>query len=218
MPAASLPKDTSALIFDLDGTLLDTEPLYTEATQKVLDPHGHTFTMALKRRVMGSDSRISAQITIDEFGLPMTPEEFLSERQQHLQALFPVAAEMADAAAFLHQASTDGNKIGLATSSQRHLCELKIGHRPWASLFDVKVCGDDAELKNSKPAPDIFLLCAERLAVEPAKAVAFEDSGNGVRAAAAAGMFVVGLRSPYTTDEDLHEADLLIDSFSDLIR
>ena len=70
-----LPADAQGVIFDLDGTLLDTEILYTQAMQKVLDPYGHTYTMELKRKVMGGDSMRSAQMTIDEFGLPMTARE-----------------------------------------------------------------------------------------------------------------------------------------------
>ena len=84
----NLPMDPAAIIFDLDGTLLDTEPLYTAAAQRVLDPHGHLYTMELKRKVMGGDSMRSAQLTIDEFDLPMTAEEFLAAREAYLKALF----------------------------------------------------------------------------------------------------------------------------------
>ncbi|MDZ7684238.1 MAG: HAD hydrolase-like protein [Gammaproteobacteria bacterium] len=74
--SAPLP-DPAALIFDLDGTLLDTEPLYSMASQRVLDAYGHVYTPELKRRVMGGDSHTSAQVVIDEFGLPLTSHEYL---------------------------------------------------------------------------------------------------------------------------------------------
>ncbi|MBT4160406.1 MAG: HAD-IA family hydrolase [Gammaproteobacteria bacterium] len=213
----NLPIDPQAMIFDLDGTLLDTEPLYTQAAQAVLDPYGHIFTMELKRKVMGGDSVRSAQITINEFDLPMTAQEFLDQRKVFLEQLFPDAEEITGAATFLEHVTGLGITTGLATSSHTHLCELKISNRPWRQLLTTIVCGDDSELKRSKPEPDIFLLCASRLDVEPAKVVAFEDSRNGIEAAKAAGMTVIALESPYTTTEDLRDADLIVGDFLALI-
>jgi beta-phosphoglucomutase-like phosphatase (HAD superfamily) len=212
-----LPIDPIACVFDLDGTLLDTERLYTEAAQKILDPFGHTYSIELKRKVMGGDSIRSARLTIEEFDLPMTPQQFLDERETYLEALFPVAEEIKGAGDFIRHLTDIGLRQGLATSSHSHLCELKIGHRGWRERFAAVVCGDDAELQNSKPAPDIFLLCAARMGVNPASTVAFEDSRNGIEAARAAGMFVIGIESIYTTPEDLVAADLTVPDFYTLI-
>jgi HAD superfamily hydrolase (TIGR01509 family) len=209
--------DPTAVIFDLDGTLLDTEPLYTSAAQRVLDPHGHVYTMELKRKVMGGDSNRSAQLTIDEFGLPMTVKEFLVERESYLKALFPEAEEMAGAGAYLRHLYSKNIPTGIATSSHSHLCDLKISQRDWRELLTTVVCGDDEELHKSKPEPDIFLLCANRMGVEPENIVAFEDSRNGVLAAKAAGMTVVAIKSPYTSPADLQEADLVIGNYRSLI-
>ena len=207
----------AAMIFDLDGTLLDTEPMYTQAAQKVLDPFGHTYTLELKKRVMGGDSVRSAQLTIDEFGLPLTPRQFLDERETYLETLFPDALEIPGAGHFLRAAATHGIPLGLATSSHAYLCDLKINQRPWHEALDVIVCGDDDDLRESKPAPDIFLLCAERMGVSPNRTIAFEDSRNGIEAARAAGMTVVGLKSPYADEVDLKEADYLIRDFTELL-
>ncbi len=213
-PLATTPV---AMIFDLDGTLLDTEPLYTEAAQKVLDPYGHTYTLELKKRVMGGDSHRSAQLTIDEFGLPHTADEFLAERESYLEKLFPDAPEITGAGEFLSKAASLGIVLGLATSSHHHLCELKIAKRHWYDRFRTIVCGDDNELHASKPEPDIFLLCASRLGVNPTDVVVFEDSRNGIEAGKAAGMTVVGVRSPYTDEVDLKDADYLITDFSEMM-
>jgi pseudouridine-5'-monophosphatase len=205
------------MIFDLDGTLLDTEPLYTDAAQKVLDPFGHTYTMALKRKVMGGDSIRSAQLTIEEFDLPMTPQEFLNQRESYLELLFPEAEEINGAGSFLQYITDKNIPAGLATSSHSHLCELKIAKRQWKSCFGTIVCGDDTDLRRSKPEPDIFLLCAERMGVDPARTIAFEDSRNGIEAARAAGMTVVAVESPYTEPEDLKDADMTITDYHTLI-
>ena len=209
--------DPVAAIFDLDGTLLDTEPLYTEATQRVLDPFGATYTMELKRKVMGGDSRRSAQLTIEAFDLPMTPEEMLAAREVHLEKLFPTAPEIDGAGRYIQHLNERGVPTGIATSSHSHLCELKIGHREWTPLLKSIVCGNDEALKRGKPEPDIFLLCAERMGVDPSRTLAFEDSRNGVLAAKAAGMIVVAIESPYTTAEDLVEADVVIPNYHQLI-
>jgi pseudouridine-5'-monophosphatase len=212
-----LPVDPVACIFDLDGTLLDTEPLYTEAAQKILDPFGHTYSIELKRKVMGGDSIRSARLTIEEFDLPMTPQQFLDEREAYLEELFPVAEEIRGAGDFIRHLTDIGLQQGLATSSHSHLCELKISHRGWREQFSAIVCGDDIELRNSKPAPDIFLLCAARMGVDPMRSIAFEDSRNGIEAAKAAGMFVIAVESIYTTPEDLIDADLTVPDFYQLI-
>ncbi|MDA0271756.1 MAG: HAD-IA family hydrolase [Proteobacteria bacterium] len=212
-----LPIDPAAIIFDLDGTLLDTEPLYTAAAQKVLDPHGHTYTMELKRKVMGGDSLRSAQLTIDEFDLPMTANEFLAARESYLKALFPDAKEMPGAGDYLRYLHSANIPTGIATSSHSHLCDLKISRRTWRLLLSTVVCGDDAELHKSKPEPDIFLLCARRMGINTNDIVAFEDSRNGVLSAKAAGMTVVAIESPYTSPEDLKEADLVIENYRSLM-
>ena len=90
-----------AILFDLDGTLLDTEPLYTLATQKVLDPFGITFTLEFKRTIVGRQALQSAAMTVEHYGLALTPQAFLDQRAHYLNDLFPNAAAIAGAEAFL---------------------------------------------------------------------------------------------------------------------
>ena len=212
-----LPFKPKAMIFDLDGTLLDTEPLYSYAAQTVLEGYGHVFSAELKRRIIGGDSLQGAKMTVETYGLPLSPEEFLLQRSTHLDKLFPTASEIDGASEFLSHISSNGIATGLATSSYKAHCEMKISHRIWRSLLKTVVCGDDPELDKSKPAPDIFLICAKRMNVNPTETIVFEDSKNGVLAAKAAGMTVIALNSPYTGSDDLDQADLIIESFRELI-
>ena len=202
----------AALLFDLDGTLLDTEPLYTLASQRILDRFGATFSMDLKRRTMGGDSRVSARVVIDEFGLPMSVDEYLDERAVHLRDLFVTAPEIDGASAFLEY--WHGRiPMGLATSSPREMAELKLQRRSWKGIFDAVICGDDAVVGAAQPAPDIFLECAKAIGQAPAGCVVFEDSPNGVRAANAAGMRAFAIRNQYADDEALKEAPRRIDGW-----
>ena len=203
----------AALLFDLDGTLLDTEPLYTLASQRILDRFGAIFSMSLKRRTMGGDSRVSARTVIDEFDLPMTVDEYLDERAGHLRDLFVVAPEIDGAGAFLNH-WYGRVPMGLATSSPREMADLKLQRRSWKHLFDAVICGDDNSVGAAKPAPDIFLVCASALNQPAADCVVFEDSPNGVTAANAAGMRAVALRNQYADDDALSGAWRLIDGWS----
>ena len=212
-----LPFKPKAIIFDLDGTLLDTEPLYSSATQAVLEPYGHVFSPELKRRIIGGDSMQGAKMTVEEYGLPLSADEFLLRRKVHLDKLFPNATEIDGAGEFLRQISKNGITPGVATSSHKLQCNMKISHRIWRPLIKSVVCGDDPELKKSKPAPDIFALCASRMCVKPTETIVFEDSNNGVLAAKAAGMMVIAINSPYTGSGDLNEADIVIESFRELL-
>ena len=206
-----------ALIFDLDGTLLDTEPLYSIASQRVLDPFGLVYTDRLKKRAMGGDSRKSAQLVIDEYKLPLNSDEYLKHRQIHLDNLFKNIPEISGAKQFLMAVAQRGVKLGLATSSSEQACTSKLADKIWRNLFDAKLFGDNQNLKRPKPAPDIFLLCAESLNIARKDCIVFEDSPNGVKGAVLAGMRVCALRSVFVQDDDLKLANMLFSSFNELL-
>lgn len=206
----------SAVIFDLDGVLLDTEPLYTEATSAVVSRYGKQFSWELKRQTMGTDPVSGAQLVIDALTLPLTADEYLTQRNTLLRDLFRNAPAMPGVEAWLSELRALGLPVAVGTSSISELCAIKWAAHPWLSQLDPKVCGDDPAVTARKPAPDIFLVAAQRLGVAPADCVVFEDSQAGVRAAKSAGMQVIALEDPTGDQSHLDEADLIVSGYAGL--
>ncbi len=188
-----MPQSSTHVLFDLDGVLLDTERLYTEATQAIVGRFGKTFTWDIKRDAMGRDADLSARIVLERLGVPLTSEEFLAERGPILESLVARCQAMEGAEAFVRTLVGGGVQVAVATSSDRRLYELKVRPHAWFDLFSAVVCGDDPRVGAKKPAPDIFLVAAGELRAEPRRCLVFEDSLAGVEAALRAGMRVVAL-------------------------
>jgi len=184
------------VLFDMDGVLLDTERLYTQATQSIVGRYGKVFGPDLKRETMGRDAQVSARILVERLGVPLTADEFLAERGPILEALVAECRAMDGAEAFVRSLRALGIPMAVATSSDRDIYRLKTRSHGWFDVFDAIVCGDDPRVRAKKPAPDIFLAAAQDLRAAPAECVVFEDSLAGVEAALAAGMRVIALPDP----------------------
>jgi pseudouridine 5'-phosphatase len=196
-----LPPPTHA-IFDLDGTLLDTEPFYTQAAQAVVERFGKVFDWELKREVMGGGPLAGAAVVVERLGLPISAEEYLTQREAILLTLFAAARPLAGVDALVEALHARGLPLAIGTSSSRRLCDLKLSAQGFAHRFGVVVCSDDPEVRSAKPAPDIFLTAAARLGAAPECCVVFEDTPKGVQAALAAGMQAIAVPDPRMPRED----------------
>ena len=208
--------DFSHVIFDLDGVLLDTEKLYTEATQRVVAEFGKTFDWELKSRMMGRHELSAAQLLVDTLTLPISAAEYLERQLPIAEALFRSCRELQGAQAFVELLTSRGHTLAVGTSSTRRLYELKTGHLPWFSAFSAVVTGDHPEVRELKPAPDIFLAAARAIAGAPARCLVLEDSPAGVLAARAAGMSVIAIPDLALPAARFSEAHLIVRSYAEL--
>ena len=181
----------AACLFDLDGLLLDTEPLHSEAWSQASRHFGLELAaeqlLALRgRRRLDCAEQVRDWIAGSALNAPSI-EALLAVRQPIAEALLPFAAPMPGAIRLVAACQNSGIPMALVTSSSRAAVALKEAPHPWLAAIAQRVHGDDPELAAGKPAPDPYLLAARRLGVDPARCWAFEDSPAGAAAASAAG-------------------------------
>ncbi len=214
----SLARPVTHVVFDLDGVLLDTERFYTAVTQAIVGRFGKVFDWSLKGNMIGRPARDSARYLVETLGLPITPEDYLREREAMLERLFPEARPMPGAAAFTAALAVRGVPQAVATSSSGRLFALKTAHhREWFTrVFAAVVLGDDPRVRHGKPAPDIFLVAASDLGADPGACLVVEDAPAGVTAAHAAGMQVLAVPDPGMDRARYRDAELVADSLADV--
>jgi len=196
----------TGVIFDCDGTLVDSEPLSGEAWRRVMAPRGYEITDAdLEACVGGTYPRTHAYMA-ERASLPDL-ETVWAELSTELFALIDAHLEpFADALAAIEELQARGVRIAVASSSVRERLDRTLAR---AGLqFEITIAGDEVE--RSKPAPDMFLLAAQRLELPPERCVVVEDSGPGVAAGVAAGMPTLGVCRVPGTEASLAQADRVV--------
>jgi HAD superfamily hydrolase (TIGR01509 family) len=205
-----------AVIFDMDGLLLDTETLWHEAEVELFRRHGAEFTWDDKMAVIGTSYDFTARYFADRLGRPheagagLVDEmvELMHERVRRQVQARPGAVELVE-----RLRNLDGVRIGLASNSPRFLVEDALATAGLTGAFETIVTSSDVE--HAKPAPDIYLRACADLGVAPSDALALEYSASGVAAAKAAGLTCIAV--PQYAETDVSAADRIVESLEELI-
>jgi HAD superfamily hydrolase (TIGR01509 family) len=205
-----------AVIFDLDGVLIDSEGVWNEARRELVEQSGGTWRANAQQAMMGMSSVEWSRYMHEELGVPMSPEAIsasvVTRLERRYRQRLPLIEGARDAVIRLARRWP----LGLASSANPPIIELVLSLADLADCFQATVSSE--EVPRGKPAPDVYLEAARRLSSDPALCVAVEDSANGLRAAAAAGMSVVAIPNhafPPAPDA-LALADVVIDSIDAL--
>lgn len=203
-----------AIIFDMDGVLLDSERLWPEIEFERYRKLIPAWTMDNHKLLTGLSLNDSYKMFTEKFGLDMSWEEYdgfyrTMAREVYLEktSFYPGAEEM------LQELKAAGVPIGLATSSPTYWLDLIYERFPLNEYFSVLLGADDVDGKG-KPAPDLYLMACEKLGFPPEECIAIEDSSNGVLAAHDAGMFPIGFRNGHNDETDFSLATLTVHGFT----
>ena len=204
----------SAVVFDNDGLLLDTEEAWTRAEQALFAGLGREFTVEHKRTLIGSSRSMAAQKLETILERPGEGEALMDELHELVmeEALQGVAPRPG-ALGLIARLTDAGVRLAVASNSERAFLERTLGGAgllhdgPFAAIVSAN------DIEHPKPAPDIYIEACARLGVAPADAAALEDSPIGVTSAAAAGMFVIGV--PYFAGTEIAGASMLADTLAD---
>jgi HAD superfamily hydrolase (TIGR01509 family) len=205
-----------AVIFDLDGVLVDSEQVWDEARKRVVSEHGGTWTERATRDMLGMSSKEWTVYLVDQLGVPLTAEEIneavveamLAEYEEHLPLL-------PGAKAAIERLGRDYT-LGLASSSNRPVIDLVLDRMGVTDRFKATVSSE--EVARGKPAPDVYEEALRRLNVKHAAAI--EDSENGIKSAHAAGLRVLAIPNPHFPPgtEALGLADTVLDHLDEVTR
>ena len=205
-----------AVVFDLDGVLLDSEQLWDKAREQLARERGGRGHDQAQRDMMGMSSLEWSRYMHETIGLPEPPEEISREVVERLTALYRERLPAIPGAKEAVERLAADYKLGLASSSNRELIDLALELLGVAHLFAATVSSE--EVACGKPAPDVYLEAARRLGIEPARAAAVEDSQNGILAAKAAGMRVIAIPNRHFPPDEqaLARADVTLGSLAEL--
>jgi HAD superfamily hydrolase (TIGR01509 family) len=210
------PKHIHAVVFDLDGVLVDSEHVWDTARQELASERGGRWHDRASRDMMGMSSLEWSRYMHDVIGLAEPPEEISAEVVRRLEDIYRRELPLVEGAEAGVERVAARWPLGLASSSNRELIDLVLELSGLARHFQATVSSE--EVARGKPAPDVYLEAARRLAVGPESCAAIEDSENGIRSAKAAGMKVLAIpnRDYPPSRNALRQADAVLDSLGEL--
>ena len=206
-----------AVIFDMDGVLIDSEPIHIGIEKQLFDKLGIDVSETVHRSYMGASNEFMYSDLRSRFNLSESVTELIESdelfRSDYFHRLDTIPANDG-LISLLGQIKTAGLKLAVATSSSPEIANLLLNKCGIAPFFDAIVTTSEAG--KSKPSPDVYLLAAKKIGVSPEDCIVFEDSPNGLLSAKSAGMFCVVIQSDSGLIQKLSKADYLIQSFTEI--
>lgn len=205
-----------AVVFDLDGLLLDTEQVWDEVRERLVRERGGRWHDGAQADMMGMSSTEWSAYLHDELGLAEPPEELNRIVVERMEERYRQQLPLVDGAVEAVRRLAERWPLGLASSSNRPLIDLALDLMGVAELFRATVSSE--EVDRGKPAPDVYLEAARRLGIKPENTVAVEDSASGIRSAKAAGMAVIAVPNAHFPPPGavLELADVRLESLAGL--
>jgi HAD superfamily hydrolase (TIGR01509 family) len=205
-----------AMFFDQDGVLIDSEGAWDAARRAIVDENGGRWKDGATRAMMGMSAAEWSRYVRDELGVGLAPEEISDRVVARLLDGYSRELPLVPGAVEAVKRVAARWPVGLASSANREVIDAVLAASGLDGTFGATVSGE--EVAHGKPAPDIYLEAARRIGVDPGRSAAVEDSTNGLRAAAAAGMLVVALpnREFPPASEALALAAVVLDSLDEL--
>ena len=206
----------AAVIFDLDGVLLDSEAAWDTARRGLVADHGGTWTERATEDMLGMSAPEWSRYVRDELGVDRPPEAIDAEVVERLLAVYAERLPLIDGAVDAVERLGARWPLGLASSSNREVIDLVLDRAGIAGRFLAWVSSE--EVGRGKPSPDVFLEAARRIEADPRACAAVEDSRNGIASAHAAGMRVLAIPNHEFPpgEEALARADRVLESLSEL--
>lgn len=204
-----------AIIFDMDGVIIDSEKLKAEAWKKIFSEYQIDDGDKWYIPRIGNSRQFLCEEAIRLFSLPVKIETLSKRKEEiYLNMLEEKTEPIKETIKFI-QSIPRNFKLGVGSSTGKKIIEKQLALINILDNFDLIVSGED-DVKNNKPAPDIYNLIASKMMIEPFDCVVIEDSFSGVQAAKAAGMKCIAYKTRYTQNQDFLKADLIISNFSEL--
>ena len=207
---------TEAVIFDLDGVIVDSEQVWDEVREQYTVEAGGRYSQTATRAMMGMSSTEWSTYMAEELALPGSPEEINAAIVQRMLARYGEAPPLIDGAVDVVRSIAEAVPVAIASSSNPELIDVVLRA---AGLADVvRDAVSSQEVPRGKPSPDVYLEAARRLGVDPTRSTAVEDSHNGIRSAKDAGMRVFAVPNPHYPpgDDALALADVVLGSLGEL--
>lgn len=204
------------MVFDLDGVLLDSEPVWEEVRRGLVAERGGTWTSDAQARLMGMSTPEWARYLSEDLGVGLTPAEVATTVIERMAERYADSLPLISGSDEAVHRLAQRWPLGLASSSPRRLIDTVLAATGWAAQFAVTISTE--EVNRGKPDPEVYLAATRALGVVPDTCVAVEDSSNGLRSAASAGLRVIAVpQASYPPAPDsLRSASLVLTDLSEL--